>query len=123
MYDKSAIFRSAWATYRVHIQMGWTATFGECLKSAWKHAKQMAEIRKPAEVREAERQAARQAKQASKARAVTSLNDADRARLDSLKESLFVHECKDRWDASDWEHTRKLQAQIDELETETTKAA
>ena len=123
MFNKSAIFRNAWATYRVHLQMGWATTFGKCLKAAWDGEKQAIEARKPAEVKEAERKAAWQEKQDSKARAAAALNETDKARLESLKKELFILECKDLWNDSDRAYSRKLQAQIDALETENANNA
>ena len=121
-YNKSAIFRNAWATYRVHVQMGWTTTFGECLKAAWDGEKQAIEALKPAEVKEAERKAKWQAMQDSKARAIAALSDTDRTKLEALKCKLFTLECKDLWSDNDRAYSWKLQAQIDELETERRAA-
>ena len=121
-YNKSAIFRNAWATYKARNQMGWATTFGECLKASWEHEKQMAEMRKPAEVKEAERKAKWQAGQDSKARAAAALSDTDKARLEALKYDLFTLECKDLWNENDWAYSRKLQTQIDKLETERRAA-
>ena len=122
MFNKSAIFRNAWATYRAYQTMGWDTTFGKCLKAAWDGEKQAIEARKPAEVKEAERKAAWQAKQDSKARAAAALSDTDRARLEALKKELFILECKDLWNDNDRAYSRKLQARIDELETEKAPA-
>ena len=125
-YNKSEIMKRAWNQYRLRNTHFWLKeeqkTFGNYLKDAWKHAKQ--EAAKEAERKEGARVLAEQlaVKEAAKARAAAALSDTDRARLEALKYELFTLGCKDLWDDSDRAYSRKLEAQIVELETEKVSA-
>ena len=126
MFNKSEIFKRAWNQYKFRNTHFWLKeeqkTFGFYLKDAWKHAKQ--EAAKEAERKEGARVLAEKlaVKESAKARAVAALTDTGRAKLEALKYELFTLECKDLWNDSDRAYSRKLQAQIDELETEKISA-
>ena len=122
MFNKSAIMKRAWNDYKINRGYEWAKnrTFAQCLMYAWKLAKE--EIAEETRRNERARAFAEQAdiKEVSKAKAVASLSVADKTKLDGLKKELFILECKDIWNDSDRAYSRKLQAQIDALETERT---
>lgn len=61
-YDKSEIMRDAHEYYRAQKRMG--ATFGECLKEAWRDAKWRAKFEEEVARRKAERKAEQEARDA-----------------------------------------------------------
>ena len=126
MFNKSEIMKAAWKFFRGSIKNNWGHTFGECLKTSWKQAKNKVEFDAKAQRQaawEAEKQAAWQAKQDSKARAVAALSVSDRATYDALKKEMFLIDMIDRWSDKDRQRRGELQVRIDELETEPAMTA
>ena len=103
MFNKSAIFRNAWATYRERVsylkslnpilgaKLLASYTFADALKLAWLNAKTQAKDK--------------------------------RTPLERAKHNLFVLECKDRWDSKDFKRSSQLQEEIARLEAETVSTA